>query len=192
MIEIADDALKPVLPANPKAGFKRMIKREPVGVVLVVAPWNYPYLTAVNTIVPALMAGNAVILKHCVADILVGERFHQAADEGGLCRRGCSRTSCSATIRHRRVSRAGGRSLNFTGSVAGGKAIERAARRHVHDDGAGAWAAKIPPMFARTRISITRSRTWSTARSSIPANAVAGSSAFMFTKAVTTNLSKAS
>ena len=38
-----------------------MIKREPVGLVLVIAPWNYPYLTAINTIVPALMAGNAVL-----------------------------------------------------------------------------------------------------------------------------------
>ena len=59
-----------------------MIKREPAGIVLVIAPWNYPYLTAVNTIVPALIAGNAVILKHAAQTMLVGERF-QAGDGPG-------------------------------------------------------------------------------------------------------------
>ena len=52
-----------------------MIKRVPVGIVLVIAPWNYPYLTAVNSVVPALLAGNAVILKHAAQTLLVGERF---------------------------------------------------------------------------------------------------------------------
>ena len=63
MIGIAADALAPVEP-EPKAKFRRLIQREPLGLVLVVAPWNYPYLTAVNSIIPALMAGNAVLLKH--------------------------------------------------------------------------------------------------------------------------------
>ena len=56
MIAIAPEALAAVEPA-PIAGFRRLIKREPLGTVLVIAPWNYPYLTAVNTIIPALMAG---------------------------------------------------------------------------------------------------------------------------------------
>ena len=51
------------------------VQRVPLGVVFVIAPWNYPYLTAVNTVVPALMAGNAVILKHAAQTLLVGERF---------------------------------------------------------------------------------------------------------------------
>ena len=54
-----ESALAPIVP-EPKQGFKRYIAREPVGIVLTVAPWNYPYLTAVNSVVPALMAGNAV------------------------------------------------------------------------------------------------------------------------------------
>ena len=66
------------------AGFRRYVKREPVGLVLVIAPWNYPYLTAGNTIFPALMAGNAVLLKHAAQTLLVGERFQQAADKAGL------------------------------------------------------------------------------------------------------------
>ncbi|TIO55451.1 MAG: aldehyde dehydrogenase family protein, partial [Mesorhizobium sp.] len=63
MVEIAEAALKPIMASNPKDGFRRYVKKVPLGVVLVIAPWNYPYLTAVNTIVPALMAGSAVILK---------------------------------------------------------------------------------------------------------------------------------
>ncbi len=63
MIDIAEEALKPYVPAQ-KDGFRRYVKHLPLGVVMVIAPWNYPYLTAVNTIIPALMAGNSVILKH--------------------------------------------------------------------------------------------------------------------------------
>ncbi|MGF1626066.1 MAG: aldehyde dehydrogenase family protein, partial [Alphaproteobacteria bacterium] len=59
MIGIAADALADV-DAGPKEGFRRFVRRAPLGVVAVIAPWNYPYLTAVNAIVPALMAGNAV------------------------------------------------------------------------------------------------------------------------------------
>ncbi len=63
MVAMAEEALKPYCPPE-KAGFRRYIAREPVGIVMVIAPWNYPYLTAINTIVPGLLAGNAIILKH--------------------------------------------------------------------------------------------------------------------------------
>ncbi|TIW89332.1 MAG: aldehyde dehydrogenase family protein, partial [Mesorhizobium sp.] len=53
MVEIAEAALKSVPASNPKDGFRRYVKKDPLGVVMVIAPWNYPYLTAVNTIVPA-------------------------------------------------------------------------------------------------------------------------------------------
>ena len=66
-----------------KPGFRRFIRREPLGIVLVIAPWNYPYLTAVNSIVPALIAGNAVLLKHAAQTTLVGERFQEALDAAG-------------------------------------------------------------------------------------------------------------
>ena len=83
MVAIAADALAPVVPA-PKAGFTRYIRRDPLGLVLTIAPWNYPYLTAVNTVVPGLMAGNAVILKAASQTILTGERFQAAMDKAGL------------------------------------------------------------------------------------------------------------
>ena len=68
------------------AGFRALHQREPLGVVFVIAPWNYPYLTAVNTIVPALMAGNAVILKHAAQTLLVGERFAAGLRRAGPAR----------------------------------------------------------------------------------------------------------
>ena len=83
MIAIAESALAPLVP-DAKAGFTRYVKREPVGIVLTVAPWNYPYLTAVNSVVPALMAGNAVLLKSAAQTLLVGDRFQRAMDAAGL------------------------------------------------------------------------------------------------------------
>ena len=83
MIEIAPSALGDV-PVEPKPGFTRFIRREPLGVVFIVAPWNFPYLTSVNGVVPALMAGNAVILKHSAQTPLCAERFAAAFKEAGL------------------------------------------------------------------------------------------------------------
>ena len=126
MIALAESALAPIVP-GPKAGFKRYIAREPVGVVLTVAPWNYPYLTAVNSVVPALMAGNAVILKAAAQTLLVGDRFQAAMDRAGL-PRGLFRT---LTLSHDDTTKLIGSGavdqICFTGSVAAGKQIERAA-----------------------------------------------------------------
>ena len=77
MIEAAPTALADIDP-GPKEGFNRFVRREPLGVVFVVAPWNFPYLTAVNAVVPALMAGNAVILKHSAQTPLCAERLAEA------------------------------------------------------------------------------------------------------------------
>ena len=126
MIALAETALAPVVPAQ-KAGFTRYIRRDPLGVVLTIAPWNYPYLTAVNSIVPALMAGNAVVLKHAAQTLLVGERFQAACDAAGL-PEGLFTNLC---LSHAQVSKAIAARLadqvNFTGSVAAGKVIEQAA-----------------------------------------------------------------
>jgi len=126
MIDIAGEALEPYLPA-PKDGFRRYVKHVPLGVVLVIAPWNYPYLTAVNTIIPALMAGNSVILKHATQTLLAGERFAQAFEKAGLPKgvfqnivldhASTEKLLASGTVDH----------VNFTGSVGGGRAIEKAA-----------------------------------------------------------------
>ena len=83
MIEIAPKALETVQ-LDEKQGFTRYIKREALGVVFVVAPWNFPYLTAINAIMPALMAGNTVILKHSAQTPLCAERLAQAFEAAGL------------------------------------------------------------------------------------------------------------
>ena len=126
MIAIAEQELVPSLRPD-KPGFRRWIAREPLGTVMVIAPWNYPFLTACNSIVPALMAGNAVILKHATQTLLVGERFAEAMKAAGLpdglfqnLVLGHSETEkliASGEIDH----------VNFTGSVEGGRRIERAA-----------------------------------------------------------------
>ena len=83
MLELAPEALATLtLPEKP--GFSRFVRREPVGLVLTIAPWNYPYLTAVNSVVPALAAGNAVILRHSAQTPLCAERFAEAFAAAGL------------------------------------------------------------------------------------------------------------
>lgn len=126
MVDIAAGALAPV-EVGDKPGFERFIERVPLGLVLVVAPWNYPFLTAVNTIVPALMAGNAVVLKHASQTLLVGERFQAAFDRAGL----PAGLFTNLVMTHEQTARiiAAGAldQVNFTGSVDGGRQIERAA-----------------------------------------------------------------
>ena len=123
MIQIAEAALAPIEP-EPKAGFTRYITREPVGTVLVVAPWNYPYLTAVNSIVPALMAGNAVILKAAAQTLLTGERFARAFERARLPEGLFQNLVLSHGQTARLIGSGGIDQVNFTGSVAGGRAIE--------------------------------------------------------------------
>ncbi len=126
MVALAEEALAPYAPPE-KAGFRRYIAREPLGLVMVIAPWNYPYLTAVNTIVPALMAGNAVLLKHASQTLLVGERFAAAFAKAGL----PSGLFTNLVLSHAQTERLLGSGrvdhINFTGSVEGGRQIERAA-----------------------------------------------------------------
>jgi acyl-CoA reductase-like NAD-dependent aldehyde dehydrogenase len=126
MAAIAADALAPVGPADSKPGFERFVRREPLGLVLVIAPWNYPYLTAVNTIVPALIAGNAVILKHASQTLLVGERFAEAMAHAEL----PAGLFTNVVLSHQQTAKllASGaiNHASFTGSVAGGRAIAQA------------------------------------------------------------------
>ncbi|MDW7747648.1 aldehyde dehydrogenase family protein [Halomonas sp.] len=124
MIALAEEALAPIHLAQ-KPGFTRYINREPLGVSLVVAPWNYPYMTAVNALVPAIMAGNGVLLKHSAQTPLCAERLQQACDEAGLPagvfqHLHLSHDDTEALIRDPRVDH-----VAFTGSVAGGAMVER-------------------------------------------------------------------
>ena len=126
MIDIAEGALAD-LDVGEKAGFRRFIRRVPLGTVLTIAPWNYPFLTTVNSVVPALMAGNAVILKHASATLGVGERFARAFADAelpdGLFRHLVLDHGQTAAL----IGSGGVDMVCFTGSVAAGREIEQAA-----------------------------------------------------------------
>ncbi len=126
MIQVADTALAPEVIEDSDA-FRRVIAREPLGVVLVVAPWNYPYLTAINAIVPALVAGNAVFLKHASQTLLAGERLQQAFDRAGLPKGLFHNVRLSHELTSDLIAARSFNFVNFTGSVGGGQAMERAA-----------------------------------------------------------------
>jgi acyl-CoA reductase-like NAD-dependent aldehyde dehydrogenase len=125
MIEIAADALADIQ-VGEKPGFTRFIRREPLGVVFVIAPWNYPFLTSVNAVVPALMAGNTVLLKHSKQTPLVSERYGEAAEAAGLPEGvfqhlHMGHAQVAQTIQHEAVGH-----VAFTGSVEGGREVHRA------------------------------------------------------------------
>ncbi|MDH3636206.1 MAG: aldehyde dehydrogenase family protein [Gammaproteobacteria bacterium] len=126
MIEIAKSALADVKPVG-KDGFTRYIKREPLGVVFVVAPWNFPYLTSVNAIIPALLAGNAVVLKHSAQTPLCAERLQQAFSEAGLPQGVFQYLHLTHDDTEHVIQSPEINFVAFTGSVAGGEMVERAA-----------------------------------------------------------------
>jgi acyl-CoA reductase-like NAD-dependent aldehyde dehydrogenase len=122
MLKLAPEVLAQVQPGA-KAGFQRQIKRVPLGVIVVVAPWNYPYLTAVNAVLPALIAGNAVVLKHSHQTPLCAERFLEAFASAGVPvgvfqYLHLSHSDTARLMGDRRVA-----SVCFTGSVSGGRAV---------------------------------------------------------------------
>ena len=126
MIAIAPHALADVA-APAREDFQRFVARDPLGVVFVIAPWNYPYLTAVNSVVPALMAGNAVLLKHSAQTPLCSERFAEAFQAAGLPHGLFHSLHLDHAAALGLVADARVDFVAFTGSVEGGHAVQRAA-----------------------------------------------------------------
>ncbi len=125
MLDAASSALADLTPDR-KTGFRRFVRREPVGVVFTIAPWNFPYMTAVNSVWPALAAGNAVILKHAQQTVLAGERMGRVLAEAGLPEGvfqavHMNHDTAAAVMQAEPV-----RMICFTGSVRGGHAVQRA------------------------------------------------------------------
>ena len=126
MADIAIDALAPIEIENSN-NFRRVIKRVPHGLVLVVAPWNYPFMTAINTVAPALIAGNTVMLKHASQTPLVGERLAKAFHSVGIPRDIFQNVFLDHDTTSALISDRAFDFINFTGSVSGGVAMEKAA-----------------------------------------------------------------
>ncbi len=126
MASIAAETLAPQV-VEDSDRFRRYLAREPVGVVFVIAPWNYPYLTSINTIVPALIAGNSVMLKHASQTLVVGERLAEALHAGGVPQDVFQNVVLDHATTEALIGARSFGFVNFTGSVAGGAAIEKAA-----------------------------------------------------------------
>ncbi len=125
MMDISKKALADIQ-VKEMAGFQRFIHREPLGTVLVLAPWNYPYLTSVNAIFPALLAGNTVVLKHSEQTPLCAKRYAAAFESAGL----PDGVFQYLFLSHEQVAKVIGDDrisyVAFTGSVAGGEAVQQA------------------------------------------------------------------
>jgi acyl-CoA reductase-like NAD-dependent aldehyde dehydrogenase len=126
MVDVAAAALGDVV-MEPKDGFRRFIRREPLGVVLVMAPWNYPYLASVNTVIPAIVAGNSVILKVSQQTPRVAGHYAEAFRDAGLPEGVFQYLHASHDDLARLIADPRIRFVSFTGSVAGGAAVQRAA-----------------------------------------------------------------
>jgi acyl-CoA reductase-like NAD-dependent aldehyde dehydrogenase len=126
MAGIAAQTLAPHM-VEDSAAFRRYLAREAVGVVFIIAPWNYPYLTTINTLVPALIAGNSVVLKHASQTLLVGERLAEAFHAAGVPQDVFQNVVLDHATTERLIGARSFGFVNFTGSVGGGQAIERAA-----------------------------------------------------------------
>ncbi|MCA0271930.1 MAG: aldehyde dehydrogenase family protein [Proteobacteria bacterium] len=126
MSDIAAETLSPMVVENSNL-FERRIEREPHGIVFIVAPWNYPYLTTINTLAPALIAGNAVILKHATQTLVVGERLAEAFHAAGVPEDVFQNIVLDHQVTEDLIGQRAFGFVNFTGSVGGGKAMEHAA-----------------------------------------------------------------
>jgi len=117
----------------PKEGFDRRVVKDPLGVVLDLPAWNYPLLTAVNVVMPAVLAGNAVIVKHSPRSPLCGMHFARAFREAGAPEDLVQSLDCDHPTSERIVGDERVDHVVFTGSVFGGHRIQEAAsKRFLH------------------------------------------------------------
>ncbi|KAL1886655.1 hypothetical protein Plec18167_000588 [Paecilomyces lecythidis] len=117
-----------IVQGEPEKGFRRFIKRQPVGVVLIIFPWNYPYLTLVNSLIPAILAGNAVIIKPSPQTPTIVEQVAAAFAEAGLPKNVLQYFHSGSLVQLETIVRSPlVDHICFTGSVAGGLAVQKAA-----------------------------------------------------------------
>ncbi|MEK7409641.1 MAG: aldehyde dehydrogenase family protein [Acidobacteriota bacterium] len=134
MLRLAPGALEDdVLP--PREGFRRFIRHEPLGIVLDIPAWNYPLLIAVNVIVPALLAGNAVLIKHARLTPLCGDAFVEAFRRTGLPPELVASIHVGHAVIRKLIDARAVDFISFTGSVEGGREVYQAASSRLLDMG---------------------------------------------------------
>ena len=124
MVEIAKESLRDI-PATKNDEFDNYIYKSPLGVIFVMAPWNYPIITATNTIVPALLAGNTIVIKHSSQTPRCAELISKAFDNTGLPEGvfqfvHTDHQACEKIIADPRIAH-----VVFTGSVRGGQEVKK-------------------------------------------------------------------
>lgn len=128
MAEIAEKSLAPIV-IEDSAEFDRHLERVPHGVVFVISPWNYPYMTAVSSIAPALIAGNSVILKGSEQTLLVGERIEKSFIDAGVPAELLQNVCLNHDVAGELISGNYFDFISFTGSVGGGLAVQQSAAK---------------------------------------------------------------
>src|SRR5262245_57742459 len=126
MLELCDAGLADV-DGGGDDGIRRRIRKVPLGVVLDLPAWNYPLLTAVNVLAPAVLAGNAVIVKHSPRSPLCGPMFADAFRAAGADPRLVQSLDCTHELTERMVADPRLDHVVFTGSVHGGTRVSQAA-----------------------------------------------------------------
>ena len=128
MIAVAPEMLADI-DVGPKEGFKRYIRREPLGVVLNLPAWNFPYMTALNAVLPAILAGNTVVMKHSSQTALVAEHFADCFEKANLPKDVFQVLHMSHEATERAIHSGLVDQVGFTGSTAGGQKIMEAVAR---------------------------------------------------------------
>lgn len=149
MLAQAPTALADVMPGDSKSGYRRYVRREPVGVVFTIAPWNFPYMTAVNSIWPALVAGNAVVLKHAQQTALCGERMARALHKAGLPDGVFQSLHVTHDVAAEMAQYEAVRLVVFTGSVGGGLAVRESVAQGRNFAGIGLELGGKDPAYVR-------------------------------------------
>jgi acyl-CoA reductase-like NAD-dependent aldehyde dehydrogenase len=134
MVRLAPGALADEVLA-PKPGFRRFIRHEPLGIVLDIPAWNYPLLIAVNVVVPGLLAGNAVLIKHSRLTPLCGDAFVEAFRQTGLPPGLVASIHTGHDTIRKLVEARAIDFVSFTGSVEGGREVYQAASAQLLDMG---------------------------------------------------------
>ncbi|MFF4053707.1 aldehyde dehydrogenase [Streptomyces chartreusis] len=120
-----------VEPADPSVGFDTIVRREGIGVVAAVIPWNSPFSAATAKLVPALLAGNTVVLKvspeNSLSMTLMAELWHEAGlPQGVLSVLPADRETSEYLVSHPGVDK-----ISFTGSTRAGRRIASIAGEHL-------------------------------------------------------------
>ncbi|MDT0203064.1 aldehyde dehydrogenase family protein [Nocardioides sp. AE5] len=126
--KITGDTIPVSFPHNFGGPYHAYTRREPVGVVAAIIPWNLPVMMAVKKLAPALATGNTMVIKPAEQTPLAIARLAELVLEAGIPEgvvnyvTGLGETAGVALVEHPDVNK-----VTFTGSVDTGKAIARAA-----------------------------------------------------------------